>query len=398
MPVPSRYDCPVSTLDIADSYRIRQARAEEAEAVHTLMVEVAAGMDRPELFACDDLPFIRAHLFDPAQGFGLVAVDEDDAIVGALVVRYPGADADNLGRDADLAGADLARVAHMESAVVHPSARGHHLQRAMIDQAERLIDAHAHPYLFATVAPDNAPSLATLEAAGYCRAARKQKYGGLDRLIMRKDLGEAEIRYRPMALPDFDGVVALNETEWFLDPGTSEATEAGHLSAQLDILIFLQSASFAAVAECGGEIVGVVLADVWADSPLFAEAGVLKDRVEAELDASEEGRAALRELVDFHAGYAELADEVRERCQAEWQLFLVSKAMRGRGVGGELWRRLRAHLRARGVTAYFLYTDTGCDWRIYEDKGMERAVERRGEESIDGSTADRYIYVGQPTP
>lgn len=426
-PVPSRYDCPVSTLDTADSYRIRQARPEEAEAVHALMVEVATGMDRPELFACDDLPFIRAHLFDPAQGFGLVAVDEGDAIVGALVVRYPGADKDNLGRDAGLAGADLGRVAHMESAVVHPSARGHRLQRRMIDHAEQLIDAHAYPYLFATVAPDNGPSRATLEAAGYRGVARKKKYGGLDRLIVRKDVGAGcggalascveadaeragifeadgegasrvaqEIRYRPMTLADLDAVVELDWTEWFRSGDGPE--QLGRMAARLDILTFLRTTTFAHVAECGGRIVGVVLADLWGEAPAIEGRGALRDEADAALRASDQGRAMADELADYHACGAQMAAEVRGECQGEWQLFLVSKAVRGRGVGRELWRRVREYLRDGGVRRYYLYTDSTCPWQIYANHGMVRAAERRGVPDTGGEPSDAFIYVGEPTP
>lgn len=412
------------TRETADGFRIRLARADEAGAVHALMVEVAAGMEDPSAFFCDDLASVREHLANPAAGFGVVAVDREGAIVGIFIVSYPGMSEGNLGRDIGLAEEALPGVAHMETAVVHPSARGHRLQGRMLAHAESLIDPSVHSCLLATVAPTNAPSLKTVESAGFRVVMRKLKYGGLDRLILRKDVGAGrggalasgleadgaragiveadgegasrvaqEVCYRPMALADLDAVVELDWAEWFRSDDGSE--QLGRMAARLDVLAFLRTTTFAHVAECGGEIVGVVLADLWGEPPAIEGCGALRDEADAALRASERGRAMADELADYHACGAQMAADVRGECQGEWQLFLVSKAVRGRGVGRELWRRVRAYLRGGGVRRYYLYTDSTCPWQIYANHGMVRAAERRGQESIDGTVADKFIYVGE---
>ena len=83
---------------------------------------------------------------------------------------------------------NLNRVVHMDSASVHPNHRGHSLERQMIAFAETLLDTSKYQYSFATVAPENTASLKSLERNGYQVMVIKQKYGGLMRCVMMKEL------------------------------------------------------------------------------------------------------------------------------------------------------------------------------------------------------------------
>ena len=106
-------------------------------------------------------------------------------VAGYFLLRLPNAqDADNLGRDANLATGDLSLVAHLESVAVHPAFRGRGLARIM---AKRLVEkarAAGKKHLFATVAPDNTASLAMLASLGLTVYHTRPKYAGLVRHIM----------------------------------------------------------------------------------------------------------------------------------------------------------------------------------------------------------------------
>ncbi len=106
-------------------------------------------------------------------------------VAGYFLLRLPNAqDADNLGRDANLAAGDLSLVAHLESVAVHPAFRGRGLARIM---AKRLVEkarAAGKKHLFATVAPDNTASLAMLASLGLTVYHTRPKYAGLVRHIM----------------------------------------------------------------------------------------------------------------------------------------------------------------------------------------------------------------------
>lgn len=106
-------------------------------------------------------------------------------VAGYFLLRLPNAqDADNLGRDANLAAGDLSLVAHLESVAVHPAFRGRGLARIMAKCLVEKARAAGKKHLFATVAPDNTASLAMLASLGLTVYHTRPKYAGLVRHIM----------------------------------------------------------------------------------------------------------------------------------------------------------------------------------------------------------------------
>lgn len=162
------------------------ASLEQTDAIYSLMQDVHDRMDNKTLYVCDDLEFVKAHIKD--SGFTVIACNEASEIVACFIVRFPGLEEDNLGRDIGLEGEELNQVAHMESAVVLPEYRGRGLQLAMLQYAEEMIDKSKYKYLMATVSPDNLWSYHSLEKNGYKLKLTKEKYGGLIRRIYMKIL------------------------------------------------------------------------------------------------------------------------------------------------------------------------------------------------------------------
>lgn len=222
-----------------------------------------------------------------------------------------------------------------------------------------------------------------------------------------------------MCIDDLEGVVLLDELEWFApavasmkvevdDTGESEVPVQGalnsshpservsYLAALVDILHFLSTATYACVAEHKGEIVGVALAEVFGGAPMFPQAQALKAKARTDLVALPGGARLLEVGEESLAVNAELAGEARGECQGEWQLFLVAKEYRGHGIGGQLWRGVRKYFRDAKVERYYLFTDTTCDWQIYENHGMRRAAQQAATADIAGTMTDKFIYVGRP--
>ena len=83
---------------------------------------------------------------------------------------------------------NLNKSVHMDSAVVHSAYRGHHLQAQMAAVAESMLQQLPYRYLFATIHPDNKYSLQNMIACGYEIIASAKLYGGLDRVIIYKEL------------------------------------------------------------------------------------------------------------------------------------------------------------------------------------------------------------------
>ena len=167
-------------------YKIRLATLDDAYTIWKIMDTCAQAMKHKEYFICDDLDYVKDIL--SGHGFGVVACDADESIVGNLLVKYPGLDEENLGYDVSLSTEKLHKVLHMDSSTVLPRHRGHGLEAKMIAYAETLIDTSKYRYSFATVAPENRASLRSLEKNGYQVMVTKEKYGGLMRCVMMKKL------------------------------------------------------------------------------------------------------------------------------------------------------------------------------------------------------------------
>ena len=109
----------------------------------------------------------------------------------------------------------------------------------------------------------------------------------------------------------------------------------------------------------------------------------------------------LKQSFGFERCYAELRQDVLgsadTRLPDEITLFAVHAASRGHGVGGHLYDGLMEHLRARGRTDFFLYTDSLCTYEFYERRGMVRAAARDLALDVPGlpETVGVYLYAGQ---
>lgn len=165
-------------------WKLRRAVEEDVPEIVRLMQEAAGQLEDKTLFVCDDADFVRQHI--AKRGFVVIACTEDGVIIGSLLLRYPGMDADNLGRDMGLDDANLRKVAHVESAVVAGDYRGNGLQGLMLQYAEKLLDRKRYQYLCATVSPNNPASFLTLEQNGYRCIMTKEKYAGYLRRIYCK--------------------------------------------------------------------------------------------------------------------------------------------------------------------------------------------------------------------
>ncbi len=171
------------------SFKISLACMQDAVPIHKLMEKVYENMMNKDMFFCDDLEFVKNHIEN--QGFIVKAVYDGDSecteqIAGVLIVRFPKNFEDNLGRDVGIT--ELHKVAHMESVVVDVKFRGYGLQDRMLKYAEKIIMQREYTYLLATVSPENKHSLDNFKKNGYEAVMVKEKYGGMVREILLKQL------------------------------------------------------------------------------------------------------------------------------------------------------------------------------------------------------------------
>ncbi|MBE5954943.1 MAG: GNAT family N-acetyltransferase [Lachnospiraceae bacterium] len=138
-------------------------------------------------FVGDTAEFYERHISD--CGFTLKAICCSTGTLAAyFTVRYPKLENDNLGYDLDFTDADLLTTAHMETCVVHPDYRGHHLEARLMKQAVEILKNTDYHYLLGTVHPDNVPSLKAFLSNDFHVAKTAKKYGGKLRHIMYRKI------------------------------------------------------------------------------------------------------------------------------------------------------------------------------------------------------------------
>lgn len=162
---------------------LKATKKDIPEIKHIMDTGLASVQDKT-WYVVDDVEFLERHVEE--EGYILKYMAED-VIAGFLVVRHPGMAEDNLGRY--LQKED--KVTHMESAAVLPKFRGQKIQKKLLQKAEELEKERGTKYLMCTVHPDNIYSAGNLEQLGYGCLLEVEKYGGLKRKIMYKEMEQS---------------------------------------------------------------------------------------------------------------------------------------------------------------------------------------------------------------
>ncbi|MEE0654554.1 MAG: GNAT family N-acetyltransferase [Bifidobacterium criceti] len=210
------------------------------------------------------------------------------------------------------------------------------------------------------------------------------------------------VHYRAMRWEDLDDVTASFDRVWPQREGIAGTPLALPIARYLT-LHYLEQSTWANVAELGdGTFAGVTLARVEGRPALFAQARDALETVRALINADPRGAQMLDMFEHVFLVREDILEEdsdVRADTQAELELFMVNPDVRGHGVGRALWEDLLGALRAMGVRAFFLHTDSSCDYGFYDHKGLTRVAERlaadhpEDAELAEGlTTDDQYIY------
>jgi len=184
------------------------------------------------------------------------------------------------------------------------------------------------------------------------------------------------IIYRPVAREDLDALAALYTRYWVQ---SVPALEDKMLAGRVCLLIQLVRSQFALVAEQDGAVVGVCLGSRIVDGAI-SEVEMWRDALDSTwTEAVERAKTADEELEDsLFCDWRELqkADALiasgSPYAEAQITLFMMDPQVKGRGVGGALFSKIRGLLREAGARRFFLMTDTQSDFEYYEHRGMKR--------------------------
>lgn len=127
----------------------------------------------------------------------LVGAYVENRLIGFRALLVPEIDEEHLGYDLGLPEEDLPHVIYQEISVVLPDYRGNRLQQKLADVIMKELPnlEGDFRYVCCTVAPLNIPSLKDKFSQGMHIGALKEKYEGMLRYILVKDLNDVSPEY-----------------------------------------------------------------------------------------------------------------------------------------------------------------------------------------------------------
>jgi ribosomal protein S18 acetylase RimI-like enzyme len=158
---------------------------------------VLSHLPDPEIFFPHDKDHFR-RVFQHDRS--VIGVRVKESLAAYSIIRIPGHEQDNLGRDIGIGKDELASVAHLQATVVHPAFRGNGLQRKMAAVHMREIEGLGFEHVCCTVSPKNPVSLGNILGSKLVIKGLRPKFGDWWRYIMYrsiswpKDMTEADPR------------------------------------------------------------------------------------------------------------------------------------------------------------------------------------------------------------
>jgi GNAT superfamily N-acetyltransferase len=176
-----------------EGYEMRIVSERELEEVVALQGLVYNKLPNKQVLYMDSYDEMMADMRLGAKIIGVFNQSQD--LIAYRYVGFPGYDNKNLGYDVNLPKAELNKVVHLETTVVHPDYRGNGLQSLTLEEIIPVVKEMGYKHLLCTVSPQNYFSLFNIMKNGLKIKALKKKYGsdetgkdGLWRFILHRDL------------------------------------------------------------------------------------------------------------------------------------------------------------------------------------------------------------------
>lgn len=195
------------------------------------------------------------------------------------------------------------------------------------------------------------------------------------------------INIRPYQETDFDALQEMITETWYagnykLDPDATNTFSA------LDTNLRLHDSSFGLTAEEDGKVLGVFLGNIKNQEKTLKENIQIdfEDVSTLAIDDNPVKRDVLTQLTNEIRANRYLDEHHGSQPDAVIELFILSPAARGKGIGGKLWENGLQVFADHDVKDYVLHTDSDCDYSFYDHKGLTP------DKSYSYSTDPKYKY------
>lgn len=156
------------------------------DSIINLNENILHGIENKEIYARTEREEFEKFLKELGAVIGCIV---DGKLIAMGVYGKLKKDKKNYGYDLEIEGENLLDVCQIESTVVADEFRGNRLQRRICEIIEDMARRDNMKIISATASPNNPYSVRTFINLGYEIYKEKEKYGGLRRYILRKDIG-----------------------------------------------------------------------------------------------------------------------------------------------------------------------------------------------------------------
>lgn len=173
------------------------------------------------------------------------------------------------------------------------------------------------------------------------------------------------LEIRPFRWNDLETMVQMVCDVWELE-NMYGTREKGLCMAESYLLDCMRETSFAMTAVTQKKVCGFVLGRREGASCL---------EIPRDWSGREEAAKDRESIEEYKRACRQLLRECGREYGGELILFVVAREWQGRGIGQRLYGEAVDYLRESGCSSYFLYTDSSCNYRFYDRRGMRRIGE-----------------------
>lgn len=215
-------------------------------------------------------------------------------------------------------------------------------------------------------------------------------------LIYKEELMQNQIIYRKYQSKDANNLAQIIVDTWGFDEGIANKHASSHIGYAYLYMCMLE-ADFAQIAELDGHAVGVILGRTnrkrvrpWiALKFLYHIVFLLVSGTFKKIKPLFQGYSENSDFLDKMAGVTD------GKFGAELALFIVSKQVRGHGVGSRLFEQLNRFFIENNIDHYYLHTDSTCNYLFYERHGLTRLAEIQTKISYAGIDNIKMFVYGK---
>jgi ribosomal protein S18 acetylase RimI-like enzyme len=165
-------------------YTIKFLIEDDLKNIMNLQDIVLDNIKDPDTYHPVSKEILKEHL---SKDFAIgVVIDEN--LIGFCIIHLPGFEEGNLGRDIGMSKEDLKKAAHIQFIFVHPSYRGYSIQNKLIKHIHDIVGDMGYCHVLCTISPKNYYSLHNTLQSGFLIREIKEKYDGLHRYILYKNI------------------------------------------------------------------------------------------------------------------------------------------------------------------------------------------------------------------